>query len=487
MVSEVEFLRPQLAATGRISTEAFETLVAGWKAEGAGSLFDYLARRGCFSPKSASTLRAVMNGYVDVPAQVALRSFRLPLDMLPSVEEVKANVETGPRVPTSRRSLTMPAVDLDTPAERLVPVEPAVVRTEPATVPPLPAAQAPAQLERVPVPPSRATLPPGTVPTAGARATMPPGAVPTGGARSTLPPLSRISGSRLPAAPEATPGDPKIGQRIGRYILEEVLGTGSTAVTFRAYHDGMGVPVAIKVFRGTTAVEDPDGVDRFFHEARTLARIDHPNVVRVLDVDMHYDSPYIVFEYVGAMTLADLVGQSVRLPGEKVAKVGIRLAAGLGACAQGGIVHRDVKPANVLLKRDGNPKIADFGFAIRPAKRGQGEEEFRGLCGSPAFMAPEQIERPDAVDFRADMYALGCTLHFAATGKPPFVEPTVDEVIAAHLNRAPPAVYEIVSGFSLGLASVILQLLDKRPEERFSTWRGVIQALTPYAGNDRAL
>lgn len=296
------------------------------------------------------------------------------------------------------------------------------------------------------------------------------------GARETLTDILK----RLPvpdrSAPPRTPTPvapslrfPKVGEQVGRYLLQERLGEGSTAIIFRSFHPALGVPIAVKVFRPETRSGD------LFSEARILAKLDHPNIVRVLDVDDGEGIPYIVFEYVGSMTLEDLVTASGRLPCERVLELGFELASGLTAAHEQSLLHRDVKPSNVLMRRDGRPKLVDFGLAT--VKNQLQGPDGRTACGSPAYMAPEQILRPADVDHRTDMYGLGATLYHAAAGEPPISKPTPAETLKAQLHEFPKPLLHRVDGFDPGLSSFIETLLHKRPDERFGSWEVVLDQL----------
>ncbi|MGE0432221.1 MAG: protein kinase [Planctomycetota bacterium] len=264
---------------------------------------------------------------------------------------------------------------------------------------------------------------------------------------------------------------PPVGTRLGRFSLDEVLGEGSTSVTYRAFHTALGVPVAVKVFKRRS--QAPGAANQFVREARLLARIDHPAIVRVIDVDHDGGMPYIVFEYVGAMTLEEAITAFGPLDARRVARFGARLAAGLSTAHKLGVLHRDIKPANILVRKDGQSKLADFGLALL----GDSDREARGqIVGTPAYMAPEVVVQSETIDHRADMYSLGATLFHAAVGHPPFPRGDVTQMLLAHVNDEPHDVYALDPFFDQELSDIILRLLSKRPDERYRTWDEVHDA-----------
>lgn len=446
MSSEATFLRPHLIELGA-SEEVVDALERAWSNQG-GSYIDMLAAEGLYSLSTAQTLKMAVKGYVLTPVPQIIGRIEVPeTDLLaepapvdvpapPSAEEREDPLQLPPfpppeelgslRSPKSWAEVVDGASTKTRPAERGVGSRGAA--PEPVQAPPRASATAP-------VPPSLST--PST------RRSSPS---PATGRRRTL---------------------PRVGDRLGRYVVQERLGEGSTAIVFRSFHDALGVPVAVKVFR-PEAMEQVD----FLSEARTLAKLDHANIVRVLDVEED-PVPFIVFEYVGAMTLEDLVKASGRLPLDRVLELGIELASGLQAAWQQSLLHRDVKPTNVLLRRDGRAKLVDFGLAV--VRQSLGGLSADQACGSPAFMAPEQILRPGEVDHRADMYGLGATLYNAAYGQPPLIKSTPAETLRAQLHDEPIPLNERIEAFDAQSSKLIQKLLQKKPKDRFDDWDEVIE------------
>ena len=271
----------------------------------------------------------------------------------------------------------------------------------------------------------------------------------------------------------------KAGTVLDRYPLEEVLGEGSTATIYRSYHKLLKMPVAIKVYKREALSRAKGGTERILEEGQMMIRLDHPNIVRVLDIALHEGVPYIVFEYVSEMSLQDLIDNIGRLPAERVAQVGAQVSAALAVTSAEGLLHRDVKPENILVRKDGQVKLADFGIATHRDADGRTADKLARaglISGTPQYIAPEQIRTPDQIDFRADMYCLGATLFHAATGHPPFTSDTLDEMLNAHLSTTPLLVGALVPGFDPQLAELIARLLRKHPAERPSSFEELHQS-----------
>jgi hypothetical protein len=246
-----------------------------------------------------------------------------------------------------------------------------------------------------------------------------------------------------------------------RYVLKAPLGRGGMGVVWHAHDTVLGRSVAVKevVFPPSLPDEERRSAHaRVLREARAAARLNHPGAVTLYDVVQHQGHPFIVMELVPASTLADLVRTGGPLPPERVAEIGGQVASALEAAHRAGIIHRDVKPGNVMVAEDGGVKLADFGVA---SLQGDPQLTATGLViGSPAYMAPEQAAgEPSGPP--ADFWALGATMFFAVEGEPPFDKPSSIATLAAVVNEDPRPMRRAGR-----LAPVIGALLAKDPAAR---------------------
>ncbi len=257
----------------------------------------------------------------------------------------------------------------------------------------------------------------------------------------------------------------------GRYRLLRRAGHGGMSEVHVARDELLGRDVAIKLV--TADLIDAGGVERLEREARAVAGLQHPNVVTVHDTLREGDDAAIVMELVDGGTLADRLRADAPLPWREAVGMALHVARGLAAAHERGLVHRDVKPANVLLGTDGTVKVADFGIAGAMAASTQTAT----IRGSIPYLAPEQA-RGEHPDPRTDVYALGCVLHEMLTGHPPFTGDTGAAVIGQHLHRDPEPPSRRVPGLSRQLDAVVLRMLATEPDERHPDMQAVITDLT---------
>ncbi|MGE3805370.1 MAG: protein kinase [Gemmataceae bacterium] len=281
---------------------------------------------------------------------------------------------------------------------------------------------------------------------------------------------------------------------VGSYVLLERIGSGWSSNVFRARHKHLARTVALKVFRRELLQGvEPAAVKRFYQEMRAVGRLSHPNVVLAYDAGPVGPSLFLAMEYVGGADLHNLVTGSGPLPTDQAADFVYQAALGLGHAFENGLVHRDVKPSNLLLVAEdrsaahpwGRIKLLDLGLArIHQAVRtGSASALTRTGClmGTADFMAPEQGFDPRSVDIRADLYSLGCTWFFLLTGKPPFAGGTFLQKMNRHRTEDPPP----VDGLPPELARTLRRLLAKNPEDRVATPADLCAALETFlpAGN----
>ena len=283
-----------------------------------------------------------------------------------------------------------------------------------------------------------------------------------------------------PAAP-GVPGLPPGLVDHPRYRVLAVLGSGGMGAVYLAEHRVMERRVALKVIR-PDLVDNPGLLERFHREVKAAARLSHPNIVTAFDAEQAGGMHMLVMEYVEGKDLAHFLADRGPLPANEACHYARQAALGLQHAHERGMVHRDIKPQNLMRLRRGVVKILDFGlarFASEVAARG-GLTSQNMILGSVDYMAPEQIADPHAADTRADIYSLGCTLYHLLTGAPPFPTGTLIQKLSAHTERQPKPLAEIRPDLPPGLAHVVGRMLAKDPAARYQTPAEVARALAPF-------
>jgi serine/threonine protein kinase len=251
-------------------------------------------------------------------------------------------------------------------------------------------------------------------------------------------------------------------RRIASYTLLEPIGHGGMAVVYRARQDSLERTVAVKILSENLAAS-PEFMERFRREARTAANLRHPNVITVFDFGQDERGvPYLVLEYIEGPTLADLMDGG--LDDKRIPDLLDQIAAGLDYAHARGVIHRDIKPGNVLMTDDGRAVLADFGLAW--LLEGAHLTLTGGVIGTPEYMAPEQAGG-EPIDHRADVYSLGVVLYEMLVGERPFVAETPIAVLLQHLQDVPPSVLEARPDLPLAVGGVVAKALAKAPGERY--------------------
>ncbi len=260
----------------------------------------------------------------------------------------------------------------------------------------------------------------------------------------------------------------------GRYELEELLGTGGMSTVFRARDAQLGRRVAIKILHEWYG-DDPESVERFRREARAVAQLSHPNIVTVIDRGEDEGRQYIVFEHVEGENLKEFVQRSGRLPVRRALELAVAVADGLAFAHGRGLVHRDVKPQNVLLSSEGEVKVTDFGIA-RSLDVEHGVTQTGTVLGTGEYLAPEQASgRP--VSPATDVYSLGVVLWELLAGDVPFVGENFVAVAMRHVNEPVPSLRERRPDVSPRLAAAVERALAKDPARRFPSMTGLAREL----------
>ncbi len=264
--------------------------------------------------------------------------------------------------------------------------------------------------------------------------------------------------------------------KIGRYEIECMVGEGAMAKVYRARDPEIDRVVAVKVLKDELCV-DEDYVNRFLREAKAAGAISHPNIVTVFDVGRVGNAPYITMEFLAEKSLADALAEHEKLPIKRVVSIGIQLARALDLAHRRGIVHRDVKPGNILLMEKGETvKITDFGIA-RLDRSEDLQKTYAGtVIGTPRYMSPEQAAGR-AVDGRSDLFSLGVILYELLTGKKAFDSNNVATLMLQIMQKEPEPCRVVAPDVPASLQRIVSRLLQKRPEQRFRTGAQLAEAL----------
>ncbi|WP_405012655.1 protein kinase domain-containing protein [Kitasatospora sp. NBC_01539] len=253
----------------------------------------------------------------------------------------------------------------------------------------------------------------------------------------------------------------------GRYELVEILGVGGMATVFRALDHQLGRQVAVKVLNGGLA-DDPRFADRFGREAQLAAMLVHPRIAMVFDSGVDHGSPYIVMELVQGRTLGRLLAEAGPLPVDRAVGIAAAVCEALEVAHGAGLVHRDVKPGNIMITDDGGVKVVDFGIARANSSAGQQLTQSAAVLGTAAYLSPEQATA-SPLDGRSDLYAVGCVLAEMLTGEPPFTAATPVAIAFKHVREQPAPVSVRRAGIPPELDVAIMRLLAKDPADRPAT------------------
>ncbi|WP_437593878.1 protein kinase domain-containing protein [Sorangium sp. So ce1000] len=295
-----------------------------------------------------------------------------------------------------------------------------------------------------------------------------------------------FDGDPLADAPDWNPSaDPMLGRTIdGRYEVQAVVGEGGMGTVYEVRHKSLGRLFALKVLRRDIA-QDAELVARFIQEAKAAAAIGHPNIVAVSDFGAievetgQAELPFFVMEFLSGTSLASLLRTEKTLPADRVGQIMLQCAAALGAAHAAGVIHRDLKPDNVYLVRNGDQefvKLLDFGVA--KVTGGKRLTRIGMVFGTPHYMSPEQAEGK-RIDARADIYALGVLMYECFAGRVPFEADTYMGVLTKHMYMSPEPLEQAMSdAAALGaFGPIVMRCLAKNPEERFASMADLAEAI----------
>jgi len=251
-----------------------------------------------------------------------------------------------------------------------------------------------------------------------------------------------------------------------RYVILEKVGVGGMATVYKARDTKLNRIVAVKVLDGKMV--DQVRMKSFFREVDVMSRMHHENCVQIYDHGIDGDTCYIVMEYVRGVTLQKIIDDSKRISPNKAVKYAVQILAALSEAHKNGIIHRDIKPQNILVDQNGMIKVADFGIARLVDGNGHSFTEKDMVLGSVHYLSPEQAQG-ETVDGRSDLYSVGVVLYEMLTGAPPFDAENAMRIVYMHCNEAPVSMRARVKSISPSIDEVILKALAKNPDDRFKT------------------
>jgi serine/threonine-protein kinase len=293
---------------------------------------------------------------------------------------------------------------------------------------------------------------------------------------SNSPPVAPQSLTELPLSQELVHA--MEGQQLGDIRLEKYVGGGGMGVVFRGLDTNLQRTVAVKIL-ATRQMDDAESQRRFHVEARSAARLDHPNIARVHYVDEDRGLRYLVFEYIEGTNVRDLVYANGPFPLADALRYMLQITDALLHAFQRDVVHRDIKPSNIIITTEGQAKLVDMGLArFEQSEPADHELTASGVTlGTFDYMAPEQARDSRVADVRSDIYSLGCTLFFMLAGHPPFPEGTALQKLLQHQAEAPPDLQPYRPDVPESLIEVLDTMLAKRPEDRFQNPVELLTAL----------
>ena len=259
----------------------------------------------------------------------------------------------------------------------------------------------------------------------------------------------------------------------GRYQIVAELGRGSMGVVYKAHDPQIDRTIALKVLREDRVTSD-DFVRRFLKEAMAVGRLSHPGIVTVYDVGQDHGSIYIAMEFLQGTPLDELMAAR-KFTIEETIDIGVQTVRALNYAHQHGIVHRDIKPPNIIYSPEGSIRVTDFGIARIEDPGGHQMTQVGEILGTPLYMSPEQV-MGQTLDGRSDMYSLGVILYQLTTGRRPFQETTLAAIFRAITQDTPPPPHTLDPAVPESLSDLIMKLLDKEPARRFSSGEDLIEA-----------
>jgi serine/threonine protein kinase len=266
-----------------------------------------------------------------------------------------------------------------------------------------------------------------------------------------------------------------VPEKFGKCRVVKQLGQGATAYVFLAKHEVLDMPVAVKVLRKGLSERKPQYAERFLREAKMAAWLDHPNIVRVIDCGVEDGYHYMVMDYVdGPNCLEKLQEQPAGIEWREAVEVAIHVADALAYAVTRDVVHRDVKPSNIMIDSTGRVRVTDLGLAKLTIRGMASLTQEMHTVGTPNYMSPEQIKSSEDLDLRTDIYSLGASLYHMVCGSPPYKGKTAMEVVAMHVGSPLEPPFRRKPGLPAELSSIICKMMAKAPGERYQDYDSLV-------------
>jgi len=270
----------------------------------------------------------------------------------------------------------------------------------------------------------------------------------------------------------------QIPQILGRCKLKKRLAEGAMGSVYLAEHATLQIPVAVKVLSKRVLDESPDGALRFVREARIAAKLNHPNIVRVYDCGRQGELYYLVMDYIEGESCRERLTRNGRYDWREAVRIVRAVAQGLKSAAEEGVIHRDIKPDNIMIDARGVPRLTDLGVAKVTLASAASSSVTTSMVGTPYYISPEQARDARNVDLRSDIYSLGATLYHLVCAVPPFDGRNMYEVVNRHMRDPLPSPRARVPELPESLCDVIAKTMAKRPEDRYQSYDELISELT---------
>lgn len=273
------------------------------------------------------------------------------------------------------------------------------------------------------------------------------------------------------------PSLPREGDMIDKYKILSILGKGATSVVYKALNTIIKKEVSLKVLSPQLLAQDPASADVFLEEAVNASKFVHQNSIKILDANRGDNYTYIVMEYIEGKTLEQILKDHGKLSVKSSVKVALEVCKVLEVATTIGMVHQDIKPGNIMITNKGEVKLADFGLARVVNEPSKYQTISGKIYGTPYYMSPEAFVEPEKIDYRSDMYSLGCSLYHSLTGILPFETTSIIKIITMHVTQNPLPPSSVNYEINKELSAVVMKLLEKNPMDRYQTYSSLYKDL----------